>query len=72
MAETHNVGRADQAVRVVLGVVCVGLVGYQFLVRPLLPLWGLIIVIILIPFFLKTGLTRQCPIMKAMGVSTNN
>jgi len=61
----------DSRVRIALGIVCIGALGYHFLVAPLFPLNGLIVVMILIPFFLKTGATRVCPIMKAMKISTN-
>ena len=71
MEEIKNVGTVDSIIRIILGVVCVGLVGYQFLVDAILPLFVLILVVILIAFFLKTGVTRVCPIMKAMNVSTN-
>lgn len=65
-----NVGRVDSIVRIILGVACVGLVAYHFLRDPILPIYGLILVVILIAYFLKTGFTRVCPIMKAMNVST--
>ena len=71
MSEEKNVGRVDSVIRIALGVVCIGLIGYHFLVEAILPVYGIIIVvIILIPFFLKTGVTKVCPIMKAMNVST--
>ena len=71
MDEGQNVGTLDSMVRIALGVACLGALGYHFLRAPLLPLYGVIAVAILIPFFLKTGLTRLCPIMKALGISTN-
>ena len=71
MAEAHNVGKADSLVRLALGVGCLGVALYHFLRAPILPLYGLIPVLVLIPFFLKTGATRVCPVMKALGVSTN-
>lgn len=70
MPEVINVGHADRVVRIILGVVCLGFVAYHFLVASFLPIYALILVIILIPYFLKTGITRSCPIMKAMDVST--
>jgi hypothetical protein len=51
-------------------VVCLGLVAYNFLADSFLSIYTLIPLIILIPYFLKTGITRACPIMKAMNVST--
>jgi hypothetical protein len=71
MAEAHNVGVLDRYVRLTLGVACVGALGYHFFVAPILNLIGIIALVVLIPFFLKTGLTRVCPVMKAMGISTN-
>ena len=70
MADEQNVGALDSIIRIILGVVSVGLLGYHFLSESILPIYGLIAVIIFIPFFLKTGITKVCPIMKAMGVST--
>ncbi|MBI2430224.1 MAG: DUF2892 domain-containing protein [Ignavibacteriales bacterium] len=70
MPEEKNVGHMDSVVRIILGIVCAGLVAYHFILEAILPLYGLIPVIILIPFFLKTGLTKVCPVMKAMNVST--
>lgn len=70
MSELHNVGRADRAMRITLGVACLALVAYDFIVDPILPIYGLIIAVVLIAFFLKTGFTRVCPIMKAMNMST--
>jgi hypothetical protein len=71
MEGSHNVGKVDSVVRLALGVACLGALGYHFLRVPILPPYGLIAVVILIPFFLKTGATRVCPAMKALGVSTN-
>ena len=71
MEESHNVGKVDSLVRLVLGVVGLGVVAYHFLRAPILPIYGLIPVIILVPFLLKTGVTRICPAMKAMKLSTN-
>ena len=71
MSEAQNDGAVDGGIRIFLGIVCVGVVVYQFAKAPLLPLYLLIPVIVLIPFFLKTGITRVCPLMKAMGLSTN-
>lgn len=70
MAEHKNVGHIDSIIRIILGVGCVGLVAYHFLGDAILPIYALVIVMILIPYFLKTGLTKSCPIMKAMNVST--
>ncbi len=70
MHEVKNVGHSDSIIRIILGVLCVGLIGYHFLVESILPVYNIIIVIILIPYFLKTGTTKVCPIMKAMDVST--
>ena len=66
-----NVGTVDRGIRLTLGVACVAALGYHLLVARLLPLYGVVAIAVLILFFLKTGLTRVCPIMKAMGVSTN-
>ena len=71
MDEGHNVGKVDSIARIALGVACLGALAYHFLRAPLLPLYGVIAVAILIPFFLKTGITRLCPVMKALGVSSN-
>jgi hypothetical protein len=70
MAEQQNVGALDGGIRIVLGIACVGLIVYHFLVARVLPFYALIPVVVLIPFFLKTGATRVCPVMKALGVST--
>ena len=70
MADEHNVGAADRFIRFILGGVCVGLLVYHFAVDSILPIYALLAVLVLIPFFLKTAATRVCPIMKAMNVST--
>ncbi|MEX2189548.1 MAG: DUF2892 domain-containing protein [Bacteroidota bacterium] len=70
MPEVINVGHADGVVRIILGVVCLALVAYHFLGDSFLSIYTLIPLILLIPYFLKTGITRACPIMKAMDVST--
>ncbi|MEX2117510.1 MAG: DUF2892 domain-containing protein [Bacteroidota bacterium] len=70
MPEVINVGHADRVIRIISGVVCLGLLAYHFLGDSFLPLYAVIIIVILIPYFLKTGITRSCPIMKAMNVST--
>ena len=70
MPEHKNVGQVDSIIRIILGLACLGLVAYHFLVDPILPIYVLIAVLILIPYFLKTGFTKVCPIMKAMNVST--
>lgn len=71
MAEQQNVGVLDRRIRIALGVGCVGRLGYHFLVARILPLYALILGAVLVPFFLKTGVTRVCPIMKALDISTN-
>lgn len=65
-----NVGHLDSVIRIVLGVICLGLIGYHFFSKRFLPIYLLVPVIILVPFFLKTGITKVCPIMKAMHIST--
>ena len=70
MAEEINVGGIDGIIRIILGIACVGAVGYHFTMEKILSLYGLIPVIILILFFLKTGLTKVCPISKAFGINT--
>jgi len=70
MPEMKNVGHVDSIIRIFLGVVCLVLVAYHFLGDSFLSIYSLIPLIILIPYFLKTGITRACPIMKAMNVST--
>ena len=72
MAEVKNVGQLDSIIRIILGFVFLGLIGYHFTGSGILPIGGLIPVLILIPYFLKTGYTKVCPIMKAMNVSTIN
>ena len=71
MSETKNVGTLDGAIRIVLGVACLGATAYHFLRAPLFPPYVVIGVIVLIPFFLKTGITRVCPLMAALKISTN-
>ena len=70
MAPEINVGQADRIIRIILGLVCVVLVAYHFFREPILPIYALILLVILIAYFLKTGYTRICPIMKAMNIST--
>lgn len=70
MESDHNVGRLDGGIRIALGILCIGALGYHFLVAPLFPVYGMIVVVILILFFLKTGITRVCPLMKAFKIST--
>ncbi|MEX2181601.1 MAG: DUF2892 domain-containing protein [Gemmatimonadaceae bacterium] len=70
MSADHNVGLLDSRIRIVLGVVCVGLLGYHVIVSRFMGIYVLVAVIVLIAYFLKTGITRSCPIMKAMDVST--
>ena len=71
MTSPHNVGMLDRYIRLTLGVASVALLGYHFFVTPTLHVIAIIGIAILIPFFLKTGITSVCPVMKAMGVSTN-
>ena len=70
MSVEHNVGRVDSIIRITLGFTCLGLVAYHFIMDPILSIYGLIPLIILIAYFLKTGFTRVCPIMKSMNIST--
>ena len=70
MPEEKNVGQLDSLIRIILGFGFVGLIAYHFIGARILPIYGLIPVLILIPYFLKTGYTKVCPIMKAMNVST--
>ena len=70
MPELKNVGQLDSIIRIILGFGFVGLIAYHFIGDRILPIYGLIPVLILIPYFLKTGFTKVCPIMKAMNVST--
>ena len=70
MQELKNVGHIDGTIRVILGIICLGLVAYHFFGHRIFPIYGLIPVIILVPFFLKTGITKICPIMKALKIST--
>ena len=69
MSVEHNVGRVDSIIRISLGFACLGLVAYHFILDPILSIYG-IPLIILIAYFLKTGFTRVCPIMKSMNIST--
>jgi len=70
MAEEKNVGQLDSILRIILGFGIVVLVAMHFMGESNFPLYGLAAFFILIPFFLKTGFTKVCPIMKAMNVST--
>ncbi len=69
--EQRNVGQADSFIRIILGVIALGSVIYHFVGDGLFPTYILVLVIVLVPLFLKTGLTKVCPIMKAMGISTH-
>ncbi len=71
MSDIRNVGAVDGVIRIILGIVCLGAAGYHFLRAPLFPPYVVIGVIVLIPFFLKTGITRVCPLMGALKISTN-
>lgn len=71
MAEEKNVGSFDAILRILLGLACLSSVIYHFAFEEIMALYALIPVIILIPFFLKTGLTRFCPIMKSLNLKTN-
>lgn len=66
-----NVEKFDSAVRIELGIECIAAIIYNCTIATILSLYGVIIVAILIPLFLKTGVTKFCPIMKGLGVSTN-
>ena len=68
--EQRNVGQLDSIIRIILGALALGSVVYHFVGDGLFPIYLLVVVIILVPFFLKTGLTKVCPIRKAIGVST--
>ncbi len=70
MTQAINVGNLDSIIRIILGVICIGLIAYHFMKKRFLPIYLLIPVILLIPFFLKTGITKVCPIMKAIGISS--
>ena len=70
MPEEKNVGQIDSVIRIILGIGCVALVAMHFIGDGFLALYALIPIIILIPFFLKTGLTKVCPVMKALNIST--
>jgi len=69
--EARNVGQIDSIIRIILGVIALGSVVYHFVGDGLFPIYVLVIVVVLVPFFLKTGLTKVCPIMRALGVSTH-
>ena len=68
MPEQKNVGDLDSIIRIILGFGCVGLVVYHFIGDGILPIYGLMPMLILIPYYLKTGYTKVCPIMKATNV----
>ncbi len=70
MPDEKNVGQLDSIIRIILGIGCLGLVIVHFAGDGILSIYTLIPTLILVPFFLKTGLTKVCPIMKAMNVST--
>ncbi len=70
MAEHQNVGVLDSRIRILLGIACVGLLVYHFAIARLMPIYVLVVVVVGVPFFLKTGRTRVCPVMKAMNIST--
>lgn len=63
MENTINVSRIDQIIRLLLGFTDLALIIYHFFIEELFTVYALIPLIILIPFFLKTGITRYCPIM---------
>jgi hypothetical protein len=71
MAEVKNVGTVDGVIRIILGIASLATIACHFLFHPCLPLWAIVILFILVPFFLKTGITKVCPIMKALGISTH-
>ncbi len=70
MSGEQNVGQVDRIIRIILGFVCLGLVAYHFILESILPIYVLILIVVLIAYFLKTGLTRVCPIMKSLNIST--
>lgn len=70
MPDEKNVGQIDSVIRIALGIVCVALIAVHFIGEGFLSVYALIPIIILIPFFLKTGLTKVCPVMKALNIST--
>ncbi len=70
MAEDKNVGAMDSIIRIVLGFVCLGLVVYNYAISEIMPLVSVIGTGVLILLFLKTGITKVCPILKALGIST--
>lgn len=65
-----NVGHIDSVIRIVLGLICLGLIAYHFFRKRFLRVYLMIPIVVLVPFFLKTGITKVCPIMKAMHIST--
>lgn len=71
MGNETNVGKLDQIIRIILGLITLGTIIYWATVEPIFH-WGFLIpLVILVPFFLKTGITRICPVMKSLGISTN-
>lgn len=70
MSEEKNVGQFDSILRIILGFTSTGLLIYHFMGNGYLPLYGIVVLLILIPLFLKTGFTKVCPIMKALNIST--
>ena len=70
MSEIKNVGQIDSIIRLILGFGIVGLVASHFMGDRFIPIYGFVPIIILIPYLLKTGYTKVCPIMKAMNIST--
>jgi len=70
MSEKINVGQVDSLIRKILGFGIVGLVIFHFIGDGFLSIFILIPLLILIPFFLKTGFTKVCPIMKALNLSS--
>lgn len=68
--DMQNVGKIDSIIRVILGISCVVAIVYNYAVETILPLYGVIIIAVLIPLSFKTGFTKFCPIMKGLGIST--
>lgn len=66
----ENVGSIDRVIRFILGVLCVAALVYHFFISAFLPIYGIVIVIVLIPLFLKTSLTGECPIYTGFKIST--
>jgi proline iminopeptidase len=62
MKKGKNIGKIDSVAKTLFGIVLVGLIGYVFLSKSILPLPGLIPVIMLITF-LKIDLTQAYPII---------